>query len=123
MNALILRLCCGWAAIAGEPGCDCDRPDAIEVRSSGDRREWWNLRMRQRSDRDLRAIRSLGGDRPRARRALVRHALDHGRTFVHRRINRVPLWWQWSQWLTAAMVAEIMVQMIDRRGGLYRDRG
>ena len=123
MNACELRLCCGFAAIAGEPPCACDRREVIDVgmfSPVADQDEWWSTRMRQRQPRDRRAIESLLTDHPRARRTLARHAYHHGRSMLWRKVGRVPMWWQWTSALNVAMVAELMADIVIARGGLLR---
>lgn len=124
MNPLALMLCCGVAAICGEPSCGCERPDALELgplSSRADLHVWWTRRMKQRDPRAVRAMRDLVGDRRRAYSAIARWAHDRGRTFLHRKIGRVPLWWQWSTMLAAAINGERMADLIAHRGGLCRE--
>lgn len=38
-----------------------------------------------------------------------------------RKIDRVPLWWQWTSAINVAMVAQLMADVVIARGGLLRE--
>lgn len=77
--------------------------------------------MLRRTERELRAIESLLGDRVRAFRVLKANALKLGRMWRARRLSRQwPLWWEWTAWLSAAIIGNQIAAEMAASGSMHR---
>lgn len=77
--------------------------------------------MAKRTERELKAMESLLGDRVRAYKVLKENAIKRGSAWLARRIDRRwPLWWEWTAWMSAAIIGRIIAGEMEARGSMDR---